>query len=163
LFEANRVRGYAKHPIPLLANPSKLLEGADYARHFIRNRVPVRSGFIVVEAQGTDSLQAVVIARPDGTARRRIPCDPLPIRYHLTPDTLICRCEEVPAHAITEAVETLGAADARTVKLLTRAGMGWCQGRVCGYAVACMSSRDATAPTPTPTDLLAAAKRPLSR
>ena len=28
------------------------------------------------------------------------------------------------------------ATDARTVKLLARPGMGWCQGRVCGYAAA---------------------------
>lgn len=272
LFEASRARGYAKHPIPLLANASKLLEGAGYALRFIRDRVPVRSGFVVVEAQGTDSLEAVVVARPDGTGRRRVTCDALAVgcglapqidlgltlgcdhdlladgtvalrvdtdqrtsipdcyavgetagiagvqtsltegtiaglaiaanvglaiaanvgsrtavadtlrklrrrrdrqrafadvirtrhpvppawRDHLTPDTLVCRCEEVPAGAITEAAESLGATDIRTVKLLTRAGMGWCQGRVCGYAVACMSGG-------TPADLLAAAKRPLAR
>ena len=27
-----------------------------------------------------------------------------------------------------------GAADGRQVKQLTRTGMGWCQGRMCGYA-----------------------------
>ncbi|MFH8733448.1 MULTISPECIES: NAD(P)/FAD-dependent oxidoreductase [unclassified Streptomyces] len=54
----------------------------------------------------------------------------------VTDDTVVCRCEEVPASAIREAVGELGATDARTVKLLTRAGMGWCQGRVCGPAVA---------------------------
>jgi hypothetical protein len=42
----------------------------------------------------------------------------------------------VPASAIREAVGELGATDVRTVKLLTRAGMGWCQGRMCGPAVA---------------------------
>ncbi|MFF1905474.1 NAD(P)/FAD-dependent oxidoreductase [Kitasatospora sp. NPDC058218] len=57
----------------------------------------------------------------------------------LRPDTDVCRCEEVPVAKITEAVEELGAGDARTVKLLTRAGMGWCQGRMCGPAVACLS------------------------
>ncbi|MGW7082182.1 FAD-dependent oxidoreductase [Streptomyces sp. NPDC054871] len=51
-------------------------------------------------------------------------------------NTLVCRCEEVPASAVREAVEELGATDARTVKLLTRAGMGWCQGRMCSAAVA---------------------------
>jgi len=51
-------------------------------------------------------------------------------------DTPVCRCEEVPASAIREAVDELGAGDVRTVKLLTRAGMGWCQGRMCGPAVA---------------------------
>ncbi|MBD0691749.1 hypothetical protein BG452_36015 [Streptomyces sp. CBMA123] len=51
----------------------------------------------------------------------------------------MCRCEEVPVARIQEAVEELGAGDPRTVKLLTRAGMGWCQGRMCGPAVACLS------------------------
>ncbi|GAA2145680.1 NAD(P)/FAD-dependent oxidoreductase [Kitasatospora kazusensis] len=57
----------------------------------------------------------------------------------LRADTDVCRCEEVPAGRIREAVEELGAGDARTVKLLTRAGMGWCQGRMCGPAVACLA------------------------
>lgn len=82
-------------------------------------------------------------------------------RDHLAADTVVCRCEEVPASAIAEAVTDLGAADSRTVKLLTRAGMGWCQGRVCGYAVACLARRSGEAPTEA--DLLAAAKRPLAR
>ncbi|MFI0976515.1 NAD(P)/FAD-dependent oxidoreductase [Streptomyces sp. NPDC021093] len=51
-------------------------------------------------------------------------------------DTDVCRCEEVTAGQVREAVSDLGARDVRTVKLLTRAGMGWCQGRMCGPAVA---------------------------
>jgi hypothetical protein len=54
----------------------------------------------------------------------------------LRPDTTVCRCEEVPLARVEEAISELGAADARTVKLLTRCGMGWCQGRICGEAVA---------------------------
>jgi NADPH-dependent 2,4-dienoyl-CoA reductase/sulfur reductase-like enzyme len=54
----------------------------------------------------------------------------------VTDDTVVCRCEEVTRGAIREAVDELGAGDVRTVKLLTRAGMGWCQGRMCGPAVA---------------------------
>lgn len=50
----------------------------------------------------------------------------------VTDGTVVCRCEEVSAGAVREAVRELGAGDLRTVKLLTRAGMGWCQGRVCG-------------------------------
>ncbi|MBC9724328.1 NAD(P)/FAD-dependent oxidoreductase [Streptomyces sp. TRM68367] len=53
----------------------------------------------------------------------------------VTDDTVVCRCEEVTAGDVRAAVD-LGAGDVRTVKLLTRAGMGWCQGRVCGSAVA---------------------------
>ncbi|MFF9281927.1 FAD-dependent oxidoreductase [Streptomyces griseosporeus] len=50
--------------------------------------------------------------------------------------TEVCRCEEVTAGRVREAVAEYGAHDTRTVKLLTRAGMGWCQGRMCGQAVA---------------------------
>ncbi|MEV0373661.1 NAD(P)/FAD-dependent oxidoreductase [Streptomyces sp. NPDC050636] len=66
----------------------------------------------------------------------------------LTDDTDVCRCEEVTAGRIREAVEDLGARDARTVKLLTRAGMGWCQGRMCGPSVACLAARDQAADPP---------------
>ncbi|WP_194899678.1 (2Fe-2S)-binding protein, partial [Catenulispora pinisilvae] len=116
---------------------------------------------------GTPATDPTLLRR---RARQRALADllrarhPIPAawRDHLAADTLVCRCEEVPAEAITEAVTDLGATDARTVKLLTRAGMGWCQGRVCGYAVACLARPDAADP-PSPADLLAAAKRPLAR
>ncbi|MFF3687214.1 FAD-dependent oxidoreductase [Streptomyces sp. NPDC002187] len=58
--------------------------------------------------------------------------------------TDVCRCEEVAAGRIREAVEELGALDTRAVKLLTRAGMGWCQGRMCGPAVAALTGEEAT-------------------
>lgn len=62
----------------------------------------------------------------------------------VTDDTLVCRCEEVTAGAVREAVDGLGAGDVRTVKLLTRAGMGWCQGRMCATAVAGLTGCEAT-------------------
>jgi NADP-dependent aldehyde dehydrogenase len=52
----------------------------------------------------------------------------------LTDQTLLCRCEEVPVGSVRAAYEELGATEPRTVKALTRTGMGWCQGRVCGFA-----------------------------
>ncbi|MER6451646.1 FAD-dependent oxidoreductase [Streptomyces sp900105245] len=54
-------------------------------------------------------------------------------------DTVVCRCEEVTAGEVRAAADTLGASDQRTVKLLTRAGMGWCQGRMCAPAVAALT------------------------
>ncbi|KGB80813.1 (2Fe-2S)-binding protein [Rhodovulum sp. NI22] len=48
---------------------------------------------------------------------------------------LLCRCEEVTAGSVREAVR-LGAPGPNQVKSLLRAGMGPCQGRVCGLAVA---------------------------
>ncbi|MER6299120.1 NAD(P)/FAD-dependent oxidoreductase [Kitasatospora sp. NPDC001539] len=84
----------------------------------------------------------------------------------LRPDTDVCRCEEVPAARIREAVEELGAGDSRTVKLLTRAGMGWCQGRMCGPAVARLSGGAGSGPDrrplacPVPLSQLAAGAGP---
>lgn len=57
----------------------------------------------------------------------------------LTGDTQVCRCEEVTAATIRHAITDLGATDPRSVKLLARPGMGLCQGRFCGYAVACLT------------------------
>ena len=52
---------------------------------------------------------------------------------------MVCRCEEVTVGRLREVAE-LGADDARSAKLLARPGMGWCQGRVCGYATSCLMS-----------------------
>jgi NADPH-dependent 2,4-dienoyl-CoA reductase/sulfur reductase-like enzyme len=73
-------------------------------------------------------------------------------------DTLVCRCEEVTAGEVRTAVDDLGATDARTAKLLSRAGMGWCQGRVCGYATACLTA-SATRSAP---DLRGVSERPIA-
>ena len=69
--------------------------------------------------------------------------------------TLVCRCEEVPVSAVRQAM-TLGATDARSVKLMTRAGMGWCQGRVCGRIVDGLCGFDDLA------SLVGAATRPVA-
>lgn len=79
----------------------------------------------------------------------------------ITADTTVCRCEEVTAAVVREAVREYGATDLRTVKLLTRAGMGWCQGRVCGPAVAGLVA-ECGGPAGTPQDG-ASAPRPLAR
>ncbi|NUT32972.1 MAG: FAD-dependent oxidoreductase [Hamadaea sp.] len=47
--------------------------------------------------------------------------------------TVLCRCEGVTFGAARAAM-ALGADDPRALKLLTRAGMGRCQGRLCGHA-----------------------------
>ncbi len=56
----------------------------------------------------------------------------------LTDDTTVCRCEEVTAGAVRAVRDGGPATDHRQVKQLTRAGMGWCQGRMCGPAVHCL-------------------------
>jgi thioredoxin reductase/bacterioferritin-associated ferredoxin len=75
-------------------------------------------------------------------------------------DTLVCRCEEVTAGQIREAATELGAQDVRSTKSFTRAGMGWCQGRECAFAVSCMTSPDPTRPDPEA--LRAGTPRPMS-
>jgi NADPH-dependent 2,4-dienoyl-CoA reductase/sulfur reductase-like enzyme len=58
------------------------------------------------------------------------------LRTLATPETIVCRCEDVP----------LGRLDpgwaARQAKLYTRAGMGPCQGRICGAALELMLGWD---------------------
>jgi bacterioferritin-associated ferredoxin len=48
--------------------------------------------------------------------------------------TIACRCEEVSAEDIEQAVD-LGALGPAQLKSYTRAGMGPCQGRMCGLTV----------------------------
>jgi NADPH-dependent 2,4-dienoyl-CoA reductase/sulfur reductase-like enzyme len=50
-------------------------------------------------------------------------------------DTLLCRCEETKVGTFTDAVRTTGAPGLRSTKLSTRAGLGICQGRICGRNV----------------------------
>jgi NAD(P)H-nitrite reductase large subunit len=83
----------------------------------------------------------------------------------VTDETIVCRCEEVAAGAIRAAAREFGATDLRTVKLLTRAGMGWCQGRVCTPGVAAIAGCPAVAPRiafarPVPLGVLARTDEP---
>jgi len=79
----------------------------------------------------------------------------------LEPSTVVCRCEQTPASAIQAAVTDLGATDGRGVKLFARPGMGWCQGRTCGPAVAALTAR-ACGRAVTADDLRAFAGRPFA-
>jgi thioredoxin reductase len=56
-------------------------------------------------------------------------------------DTVVCRCEEVTVGRLRAAMD-LGADDVRSVKLLARPGMGWCQGRICSLAVAALTTEN---------------------
>ncbi|MFE9448127.1 NAD(P)/FAD-dependent oxidoreductase [Streptomyces sp. NPDC006739] len=236
------------HPAALAAQPGKLAEAARYAAGLARRRVRILWRHTVVEAHGTDRLEAVTVAALDRRGRvgpgsgHRIPCDTLAVGHGMLPhtdlaetlgcalsgtdvrvdgeqrtdvpgvwaagettgvggaalalaeghiagrsiaarlhgtvpdpdawaaaarsrtrlrafsaaldavyappgrwadrvtdDTVVCRCEEVTAGEVRTAVGELGAGDLRTVKLLSRAGMGWCQGRVCAPAVAAVA------------------------
>jgi len=62
----------------------------------------------------------------------------------LSDDTTVCRCEEVPFGALASMRQDLDVHDGRSAKMLTRAGMGYCQARTCGYAVGCILGQDAS-------------------
>jgi thioredoxin reductase len=51
-----------------------------------------------------------------------------------TGDTIVCRCEEVTAQDVLDSVKT-GATGPNQLKAYRRAGMGPCQGRLCGLTV----------------------------
>ncbi|MGI9821883.1 FAD-dependent oxidoreductase [Agromyces sp. Marseille-Q5079] len=53
----------------------------------------------------------------------------------LEDDTLVCRCEEVPYGRLRETREATCGSGLRSMKLTTRAGLGICQGRICGRTV----------------------------
>lgn len=61
----------------------------------------------------------------------------------VTPETLLCRCESIPFGDVQRAIgENPHIMTADAAKLLTRAGMGVCQGRFCGHHVARMLVRE---------------------
>ncbi len=101
-----------------------------------------------------------VIRRSRMFARTMHRAHPVPSGWSewLDDDTTVCRCEEVTAGDIRHARDDLGADDQRTVKLLARPGMGWCQGRVCGYATACLAAGGRSL---TSADLRPLAARPI--
>ena len=79
----------------------------------------------------------------------------------LRDETVICRCEEVSCQEIIESVQELGAEDARTSKLFTRAGMGLCQGRVCSRNVSDLVA-GTTKCSVSRNERLAASNRPIA-
>jgi len=84
---------------------------------------------------------------------------PVPTSWHEWPtaETTLCRCEEVSVDTVRRARDELGATDARTVKLIARPGMGWCQGHVCGFATAALAAAADSRP------LLAEDLRPMAK
>ncbi|MBR8256839.1 NAD(P)/FAD-dependent oxidoreductase [Burkholderia ambifaria] len=51
-------------------------------------------------------------------------------------DTIVCRCEEIDAGTLRRCIRDGAATEMNRLKALTRAGMGRCQGRMCGDATA---------------------------
>ncbi|MFC6356824.1 FAD-dependent oxidoreductase [Luethyella okanaganae] len=53
----------------------------------------------------------------------------------ITDETIVCRCEEVPYGRLRTTGRATCSSGLRSLKLSTRAGLGICQGRVCGRTV----------------------------
>jgi hydrogen cyanide synthase HcnB len=53
------------------------------------------------------------------------------------PDTIVCRCEELTCKQVDTGIDS-GGTDIRSLKVMTRLGMGPCQGRMCWPATARM-------------------------
>lgn len=66
---------------------------------------------------------------------------PAQIADALPDHELVCRCEDVSQAQIKAAIAE-GASDVFSVKLWTRAGMGPCQGRICGSGLAHLVARE---------------------
>jgi NADPH-dependent 2,4-dienoyl-CoA reductase/sulfur reductase-like enzyme len=62
----------------------------------------------------------------------------------LTPETVICRCEETSYATVRDAAADPSMMDDRALRLATRAGLGPCQARMCGPTVAELTRSRAT-------------------
>lgn len=238
---ASLMRGWGAKPWQLGAAVGKVPELGGYVAGHLRHRIPYRPGHAVIEAHGTDSVEAVTVARVDvnwapilGT-ETVVDADAVCVSHGFTPrlelaiaagcaisaerfvevdrlqrtsipgvyaageltgiagadaalaegavaghaaaagrqsdsgvvraarartrfaafgrrmnavhaprsgwtgwlrdDTTVCRCEEVTSGELTRVAEQTQSCGLRSLKLSTRAGLGICQGRVCGRTV----------------------------
>lgn len=118
-----------------------IAEGRVAARAVAGTRLDSQPGAKILAARDrelafADALATSFALRPE---LRQLPTD----------DTLVCRCEDVPWRQLSTA------ASARDAKLTTRCGMGPCQARVCGPALAFLKGWPPESPRPPlfPTDL----------
>jgi NADPH-dependent 2,4-dienoyl-CoA reductase/sulfur reductase-like enzyme len=96
--------------------------------------------------------QGVAALRHELDRQRRFAAvldDLFPLSVHLndllTDDTLLCRCEEITVAEVRRAIDE-SATTVSAVRMLTRAGMGRCQGRMCGPSVAELLARELDRP-----------------
>lgn len=164
LFLAGEVTGVGGAPL-------SVLEGSIAGRAAADDALALLGGGSVCPASAAPTEQRA-LARHRAFAEAMHLAHPVPAGWadRLTPDTTVCRCEEVTAGELGHAHDALEAHDLRTEKGLTRAGMGWCQGRVCGFAVSCLSAGagtvggEATAPADSAAASLAqSSKRPIAQ
>lgn len=144
---------HTSHPQIWAAGESTGVGGVDLAL--------TEGGLAGAAAAGTPRRPPAKLARQRGFARTLHQASPVPARWDqwLRPDTTVCRCEEITVAELVGVRDDLAAGDGRTAKGLSRAGMGWCQGRICGFAAACLTERT---PTPSARSLAQVGRRPLA-
>lgn len=82
----------------------------------------------------------------------------------LRPETVVCRCEETDYGTLCAALRSPAGADPRVSKLATRAGLGPCQGRICGPTVAALRARLGAGEAGTsPAEAAATHRRPVAQ
>ncbi|WP_326559789.1 FAD/NAD(P)-dependent oxidoreductase [Micromonospora sp. NBC_01796] len=131
--------------------------GADLARY-----EGTLAGLAVLHRIGR--LDTTAFGRAAGPLRRRITRQrrfatalhkvyPVPDgwTHWLRADTVLCRCEEVTVGRTRSDITAYGIDDLRALKLVTRIGMGRCQGRMCGRAAACLLGKVSGRPQPLDT------------
>ena len=101
------------------------------------------AGWVAAGGVHTDSqLAAAVRARAELTRFARRIADAHRIGSGWTdwlePSTVVCRCEEVDYGTLLTVRRETESIGLRSLKLTTRAGLGLCQGRICGRSVECI-------------------------
>jgi len=105
-----------------------------------RGRIAARSAIAALAPEAATKLEPVASLRAElaRAERGRAFIDTLfqPARQFRIPagDTIVCRCEEIPAARITALIAD-GVLGPNQMKFFTRCGMGPCQGRLCGLTV----------------------------
>jgi NADPH-dependent 2,4-dienoyl-CoA reductase/sulfur reductase-like enzyme len=105
------------------------------------------AGWVAAGGAPTDSqLVAAVRARAAFTRFARRIADAHRIGSGWTdwlePSTVVCRCEEVDYGTLLAVRRDTESVGLRSLKLTTRAGLGLCQGRICGRSVECILATD---------------------
>ncbi|MFB2553048.1 FAD-dependent oxidoreductase [Ensifer soli] len=93
------------------------------------------AGRPVPAAQRMGEARALTRARAFAARLAALFPFPADLADSLPRDEVVCRCEDVALSSIDAAIDD-GATDLFSVKMWTRAGMGPCQGRICGSALA---------------------------
>lgn len=84
-------RSWLSRPTQLLRASDKARELGGYVRHHLRHRIPYRAGHAVVAIHGTDSVDAVTIAKidrrwqPIAGTERRLECDAVCLGHGFVP------------------------------------------------------------------------------